>query len=101
VPIDQRQKALFVPERAIGTDQGNKYLLVVDAQNVVAYHAVTLGVENEGQREILTGLQPGASVIIDGIQRARPGITVNPHPVGAAAASEKPAAAPSAAKAGH
>lgn len=102
VPIDQREKALFIPERAIGSDQGNKYLLTVNSQNVVEYRPVTLGVERDGLREILTGLQPGASVIIDGIQRARPGITVNPHPVAAAAeAPEEPAAPPAAAKAGH
>jgi RND family efflux transporter MFP subunit len=101
VPIDQRDKALFIPERAIGTDQGNKYLLVVDAHNVVEYHPVTLGVERDGLREILTGLQPGASVIVDGIQRARPGITVNPHPASHAEAPEEPAAAPAAAKAKH
>ena len=101
VPIDQRDKALFIPERAIGTDQGNKYLLAVNSQNVVEYRPVTLGVERDSLRELLTGLQPGASVIVDGIQRARPGITVNPHPVGAAEAPGKPAAPPAAAKAGH
>ena len=101
VPIDKRDKALFIPERAIGTDQGNKYLLTVNAQNVVEYRPVTLGVDRDGLREVLTGLQPGASVIVDGIQRARPGITVNPHPVGAAEAPENPAEPPAAAKAGH
>jgi RND family efflux transporter MFP subunit len=101
VAIDQREKALFVPERAIGTDQGNKYLLVVGPKNVVEYHAVTLGVDRDGLREILTGLQPGASVIVDGIQRARPGITVNPHPASHTEAPEEPAAAPGAAKAQH
>jgi RND family efflux transporter MFP subunit len=101
VPIDQRDKGLFIAERAIGTDQGNKYLLTVNSQNVVEYRPVTLGVDREGLREILTGLQPGASVIVDGIQRARPGLTVNPHPVGAAEAPGKPAAPPAAAKAGH
>ena len=90
VPIDQRDKALFVPERAIGTDQGNKYLLTVTPQNVVEYHPVTLGVQSGSLREILTGLQPGTSVIIDGIQRARPGITVNPRPVGSADNAAKP-----------
>jgi RND family efflux transporter MFP subunit len=101
VPIDQRDKALFIPERAIGTDQGNKYLLAVNSQNVVEYRPVTLGVERDGLREILTGLQPSASVIVDGIQRARPGITVNPHPASSAEAPEEPAAAPAAAKAKH
>jgi RND family efflux transporter MFP subunit len=93
VPIDQRDNALFVPERAIGTDQGNKYLLGVNAQNVVEYLPVTLGVERDGLREVLTGLKPGESVIVDGIQRARPGITVNPHPASRAEAPEEPAAA--------
>lgn len=102
VPIDQREKALFIPERSIGSDQGNKYLLAVNSQNVVEYRPVTLGVERDGLREVLTGLQPGASVIVDGIQRARPGITVNPHPVAATAeAPGKPGETPAAAKAGH
>ena len=101
VPLDQRDKALFISERAIGTDQGTKYLLAVNAQNVVEYRAVTLGVQSDSLREIVTGLQPGASVIIDGIQRARPGLTVNPHPVGAAEAPGKPGEPPPAAKAGH
>jgi RND family efflux transporter MFP subunit len=99
VPLGQREKALFVPARAIGTDQGNRYVLVVSGQNVVEYRAVTLGVEEDSTREIRTGLHVGESVIVDGIQRARPGITVNPHPVGAQSA---PAAAPAAPrKAGH
>jgi len=100
VPIDQRDKALFIPDRAVGTDQGNKYLLTVNPQNVVEYRAVTLGVDREGLREILTGLKAGESVIVDGIQRARPGTTVNPHPLGAAPASAPPGEPP-AAKAEH
>ena len=101
VPIDQRDKALFIPERAIGTDQGTKYLLAVNSQNVVEYRPVTLGVQSDSLREIVTGLQPGASVIIDGIQRARPGITVNPHPVAAVEAAGKPGEPPAAAKPEH
>jgi RND family efflux transporter MFP subunit len=101
VPIGRRDKALFIPERAIGTDQGNKYLLTVNAQNVVEYRPVTLGVERDGLREVLTGLKPGESVIVDGIQRARPGITVNPHPASSTEAPEEAAAAPAAANAKH
>ena len=101
VAIGQRDKALFIPGRAIGTDQGNKYLLAVNSQNVVEYRPVTLGVESDSLREVLTGIQPGASVIIDGIQRARPGITVNPRPVGAAEPSGKAGEPPVAPKAGH
>lgn len=99
VPLARREKALFVPERAIGSDQGNKYVLVVNAQKVVEYRPVKLGVEQGGQREILGGVEPGVSVIVDGIQRARPGITVNPHAVGSQEKPAAPLAAP--AKAGH
>lgn len=101
VPLDQREKALFVPERAIGSDQGNKYLLVVNTQNVVEYRPVTLGAERDGQREVLTGLQPGASVIVDGIQRARPGITVNPRPLRDASSAVAERGQAAAAKAEH
>lgn len=98
VPIDRREKALFVPERAIGTDQGNKYVLAVNAQNVAEYRAVTLGVESGGMREILSGVERGMRVITDGIQRVRPGITVNPRAVESPAGQGKAPAAP---PAGH
>ncbi|MGE0683653.1 MAG: efflux RND transporter periplasmic adaptor subunit [Candidatus Binatia bacterium] len=87
--------ALLVTDRAIGTDQGQKYLLVVNDQNVVEYRAVQLGrMQDDGLRVIPTGLQPGEWVVINGVQRARPGATVSPQrtvmPVQSAAASVTP-----------
>src|SRR5262249_2290088 len=84
LPVGNPQRSLPVNERAIGTDQGNKYLLVVNGQNVVEYKPVQLGPLDEGMR-VVRGIAAGDQVIVDGLQRARPGITVNPHPVAASA----------------
>lgn len=74
--------ALLVTDRAIGTDQGQKYLLVVNDQNIVEYRAVQLGrTQDDGLRVIHTGLQPREWVIINGMQRARPGVIVGPQRV--------------------
>lgn len=75
-----KYSALLVTDLAIGTDQGQKYLLVVNDQNVVEYRAVQLGrMQDDGLRVVQTGLQPGEWVIINGVQRARPGATVSPQ----------------------
>jgi len=83
---------LLVTERAIGTDQGRKYVLVVDDKNVVEYRAVQLGPLADGLRAVASGLTPGEWVIVNGIQRARPGITVAPQRV--AMEPKPPASAP-------
>src|SRR5262245_10998182 len=72
---------VLVTERAIGTDQGRKYVLVVNDKNVVEYRQVQVGTLAEGLRAITSGLAPGDWVIVNGIQRARPGITVIPQRV--------------------
>src|SRR5262245_22266211 len=72
---------VLVTERAIGTDQGRKYVLVVNDKNVVEYRQVELGPLADGLRAITSGLAPGDWVIVNGIQRARPGITVVPQKV--------------------
>ena len=90
VPLSEPQPQLLVPERAIGTDQGSKFLLVVSDANVVEYRAVTLGPRaGDGLRVVAEGLQAGEWVIVNGIQRVRPGITVTPQEV---AAAQSPAA---------
>ncbi len=81
LPIGDPTRSLLVSERAIGTDQGTKYVLVVNAQNVVEYRPVKLGPLFEGERVIREGVQAGERVIVAGIQRARPGVTVKPQDV--------------------
>lgn len=82
IPIGQPTPALLVVDRAIGTDQSNKFVYVVDEKNTVQYRAVQLGWrEDDGLRVVTAGLQPGDWVIVTGIQRARPGAPVTPQRV--------------------
>lgn len=87
LPIGDPTRSLLVAERAVGTDQGTKYVLAVNDQNVVEYRAVKLGPLSDGLRVIREGLKPGDRVITAGIQRARPGITVKPNEAPATASN--------------
>ena len=87
LPIGDPARSLLVSERAVGTDQGTKYVLAVNDQNVVEYRAVKLGPLSDGLRVIREGLKPGDRVITAGIQRARPGITVKPNEASTAPAA--------------
>jgi RND family efflux transporter MFP subunit len=82
VPIGRAHGALLVADRAIGTDQGQKVLYVVNDKDEVASRAVRLGALHDGLREITEGLMPGERVVVNGLQQVRPGITVQPTLVG-------------------
>ncbi|TKC92407.1 efflux RND transporter periplasmic adaptor subunit [Trinickia terrae] len=71
--------ALLVDDVAIGTDQDKKYVLTVDAENRVSYRNVTLGQQQGNLRVITAGLQPGDRIVVNGVQRVRPGATVRVH----------------------
>jgi multidrug efflux system membrane fusion protein len=73
-------EAILVTDRAIGTDQGTKFVLVIDDQNVVGVKPVVLGPEVEGLRVVRSGLKGDEQIIINGIVNARPGSKVNPQP---------------------
>jgi RND family efflux transporter MFP subunit len=79
LPLAESDGELLVTSRAIGTDQGNKYLLVVNDKDVVEYRPVTLGVESDGLRVVERGIAAGEWVITNGIQRVRPGVQVSPQ----------------------
>jgi hypothetical protein len=85
------REVLLVPDVAIGTEQVGKFVLIVDAENVARPKYVTLGPLVEGLRVITDGLTPDDSVIVNGLMRARPGVTVTPQRSSIAAA---PAAGP-------
>ena len=70
---------LLVTDRAIGTDQGQKYVLVVGPDNIVSVKPVVLGPESDGLRVVRSGLTGDENVIINGVINARPGSKVNPH----------------------
>ncbi|HEY9238335.1 MAG TPA: efflux RND transporter periplasmic adaptor subunit, partial [Burkholderiaceae bacterium] len=76
-----RTEALLVNERAVGTDQNKKYVMVVGNDNKAAYREVTLGAHVDGLRIVTAGLQPQERVIVNGLQRVRPGALVAPQAV--------------------
>ncbi|HVY12986.1 MAG TPA: efflux RND transporter periplasmic adaptor subunit [Alphaproteobacteria bacterium] len=82
--------AIIVPERALGQDQSKKFVYVVDANNKVVYRDVTLGDQAGEGRIVLSGLQPGERVIVDGLQHVKPDAVVEPKE--AAPPAEKPEA---------
>lgn len=77
----QSRPVLLVSERAIGTDQDKKYVLVVGADNKALYRQITLGTATDGLRVVTSGLQPGERIVVNGLQRLRPGAVVAPHEV--------------------
>jgi RND family efflux transporter MFP subunit len=80
VPVGDTAERVLVPERAIGSDQSNKYVLTVNEQDVVEYRLVELGVRtDDGLIAVTNGLGADDRVIVDGVQRVRAGITVTPH----------------------
>jgi len=75
------ETAVLVDDRAVGTDQDKKYVMVVDAANRVNYRAVTLGPVVNGLRIVRSGLQKGERIVIDGLQSVRPGQVIVPENV--------------------
>ncbi len=74
----EKVQALLVPERAIGTNQSKKYVLVVDENNTANYREVTLGDHYQGQRVVQVGVAAGDKVIVNGLSHVRPKSVVNP-----------------------
>lgn len=80
MPVGDPRQALLVAERAIGIDQGMKYVLTVDDRNTVKMQFIELGsLQDDGLRVIQAGLKPGEWVVVNGLQRARPGKPVTPQ----------------------
>jgi multidrug efflux system membrane fusion protein len=72
--------ALVVPERAIGVDQDKKYVLVVDPAHKAHYREIKLGAAVDGGRIVTSGLNPGDRIIVEGLQKVRPGTQIAPQP---------------------
>ncbi|MGZ8216311.1 efflux RND transporter periplasmic adaptor subunit [Methylomagnum sp.] len=70
------RQALLVPERAIGSDQGQKFVWVAKDDGSIEYRRVTLGSLFGALRVVADGLKPDESVVIEGIQKLRPGAKV-------------------------
>lgn len=72
---------MFVAERALGIDQGQRFVYTVDAENKVQYKAVVAGASEGGLRRIESDLPADAWIVVNGVQRVRPGIVVAPQRV--------------------
>lgn len=86
---EQVPTSVAVPQAAIAQDQTGAYLFVVNDKNVVEQKRVKTGVSRDGMVAITSGLQAGERVIVQGQQRVRPGMTVNPTVAPPAASTQK------------
>ena len=74
--IGPPQKRLLIPERAIGQQQGNRYVFVVNSEMKAERREIQVGQQKGTERVVLEGLQPGERIIVAGQHRVRPGMTV-------------------------
>lgn len=75
------QPVVAIDERALGTDQDKRFVIVVGADNKASYREVALGGMNGNLRVITSGINPGERVVVEGLQRVRPGAEVAPTEV--------------------
>jgi RND family efflux transporter MFP subunit len=83
LPVGEKYKGLLVTDTAIGIDQGQRFVLLVNDKNKAVYQVVTPG-RLDGDLRVFkpnSGLKPGEWVIVNGVQRVRPGIEVRPERV--------------------
>ncbi len=76
--IDGGAPRLVIPETAIGAQQGSRFALVIDQENKIAFRKLSLGERRGEERLVVDGLQAGETIVINGLQRLRPGMTVQP-----------------------
>jgi RND family efflux transporter MFP subunit len=79
VPVERQPNALLVPDTALGADQGGRYLLVVNKDNVVEQRRVEVGTLVDTLRVITKGLNPDDRIVVNGLQQAIPGTKVDPQ----------------------
>ena len=75
------EPALMINERAVGTDQSKKFVMVVGTDDKANYREVTLGANVDGLRIVTSGLKPNERVVVNGLQRVRPGSLIAPQMV--------------------
>jgi multidrug efflux system membrane fusion protein len=87
------EQQLVINERAVGTDQNKKFVFVVGDDGKAAWREVSLGAAHDGLRVVTDGLKAGERIVVNGLQRVRPGAVVAAEPVPMAQKSElkKPA----------
>ena len=83
-------QAVLINERAVGTDQSKKFVMVVAEGNKAEYREVTLGAPVDGLRVVTLGLKAGETIVVNGLQRVRPGAVLAPQAVPMTAKAELP-----------
>jgi RND family efflux transporter MFP subunit len=78
LPVGAPRKSIMIAEKAIGTDQGQKYVYVINDKNLAVKRLVSVGKLDAGMREIADGLSSDERVVVEGLQRVRPGLEVEP-----------------------
>tara|TARA_Y100000815_G_C13194849_1_gene444440 strand:- start:428 stop:895 length:468 start_codon:yes stop_codon:yes gene_type:complete len=73
--------AVLIKDVAVGTDLGKKFVLVLGEDDTVNYRAIELGPKLEGLRIVRSGLEEGETIVVNGLQRVRPGNAVQPEDV--------------------
>ncbi|HEY2378988.1 MAG TPA: efflux RND transporter periplasmic adaptor subunit [Gemmatimonadaceae bacterium] len=76
----ERHAATLIQDRAIGTDQDRKFVLVLKEDNTLAYRPIAIGRLVDGLRVVESGLEPGERVVVNGLMRVRPGMKVVAQP---------------------
>jgi membrane fusion protein, multidrug efflux system len=84
-------QAILIDDRAVNTDQNQKYVLLLGADNKVEYRKVKLGRIVDGLRIVREGLKAGDVIVVNGAQRVHPGVTVTPERVSMGGDSAAPA----------
>ncbi len=88
LPIGDPYQAILIDEQALGTDQGQKFVYVVDKDSKAQYRRVQVGKLQNGRRVVFKGLATGERVVVSGLQRVRPGGEVIAKPVEETAQSD-------------
>jgi RND family efflux transporter MFP subunit len=82
VALAAEQHSLLIDDKAIGTDQGRRFVLVAGAGGALEYRPIETGPMHEGLRVVRAGLSADDRVVVNGLMRVRPGAVVEPVPVG-------------------
>jgi RND family efflux transporter MFP subunit len=94
VPGSSKYPALLIPDQAVGTDQSQKFVFIIDDKDTVQYAPVTLGPLVDGLRVVRAGLHSNDWVVVNGLMTIRPGAKVNPSRAGIASTNMTAPASP-------
>jgi multidrug efflux system membrane fusion protein len=78
LPGSSEYSGILIQDRAVGTDLDKRFVFVVKPDQTIEYRPVTLGPLIDGLRVVRSGLQPGERIVVNGLQRVRPGAAVEP-----------------------